>query len=156
MLVSQNLHELAASYSTWKWFSKDQICLNFIIVNLKRSLCFKYLLQLSWYHFETNFSFLQVSIEPESDKDYLGHTFKDLQSFVSDKMNKSFKDVEQTKSKLDKSDYENQSLRERLKEAEAKLNKRDEKVKRDRAKVQYDVKNYTSRPFEVKTEFISD
>ena len=97
-----------------------------------------------------------MSIEPESDKDYLGHTFKDLQSFVSDKMNKSFKDVEQTKSKLDKSDYENQSLRERLKDAEAKLNKRDEKVKRDRAKVQYDVKNYTSRPFEVKTEFISD
>ena len=81
------------------------------------------------------FFILQVSIEPENDKDYLGHTFKDLQSFVSDKMNKSFKDIEQTKSKLDKSDYENQSLRERLKDAEAKLAKRDEKVKKDKAKV---------------------
>ena len=50
-------------------------------------------------------------------------------------MNKSFKDIEQTKTKLDKSDHENQSLRERLKDAEAKLAKRDDKVKRDRAKV---------------------
>ena len=50
-------------------------------------------------------------------------------------MNKSFKDIEQTKTKLDKSDHEIQSLRERLKDAEAKLAKRDDKVKRDRAKV---------------------
>ena len=76
-----------------------------------------------------------MTIEPEGEKDYLGHTFKDLQGFVSDKMNKSFKDIEQTKSKLDKTDYENQSLRERLKEAEAKLTKRDDKVKREKAKV---------------------
>ena len=76
-----------------------------------------------------------MTIEPEGEKDYLGHTFKDLQGFVSDKMNKSFKDIEQTKSKLDKTDYENQSLRERLKDAEAKLTKRDDKVKREKAKV---------------------
>ena len=76
-----------------------------------------------------------MTIEPEGEKDYLGQTFKDLQGFVSDKMNKSFKDIEQTKSKLDKTDYENQSLRERLKDAEAKLTKRDDKVKREKAKV---------------------
>ena len=100
-----------------------------------------------------------MSIEPENDKDYLGHTFKDLQSFVSDKMNKSFKDVEQTKSKLDKSDYENQSLRERLKEAEGKLAKRDDKVKREKAKVTEAIINilngYTIKGFTLTRKYLS-
>ena len=76
-----------------------------------------------------------MSIEPENDKDVLGKTFKDLQGFVHDKLNKSFKDADDAKNRLDKSDHENQSLRDQLKRAESKLEKRDEKVKNEKNKV---------------------
>ncbi|KAH3778138.1 hypothetical protein DPMN_179591 [Dreissena polymorpha] len=50
-------------------------------------------------------------------------------------MNKSTQDADQTRSRLDKSDMENQSLREQLKRMEQKLNKREEKVKNEKTKV---------------------
>lgn len=78
----------------------------------------------------------QVSIEPENEKDMLGKTFRDLQGYVQEKMNKSTQDADQTKNKLDKSDMENQSLREQLKRLESKLNKRDDKVKTEKNKVE--------------------
>lgn len=50
-------------------------------------------------------------------------------------MNKSTQDLDQTRTRLDKSDHENQSLREQLKRLGDKLNKRDEKVKNEKNKV---------------------
>ena len=81
------------------------------------------------------FKFSQVSIEPENSNDHLGKTFKDLQGFVQDRLNKSTQDMDTTRTRLDKTDMENQSLREQLKHLEGKLNKRDEKVKNEKAKV---------------------
>ena len=77
----------------------------------------------------------QVSIEPEDDRDVLGRTFRDLQGYVHEKMNKSTQDVDQTRTKLEKADLENQSLREQLKRLDEKLNKRDDKVKNEKNKV---------------------
>ncbi|KAL4219131.1 hypothetical protein ACF0H5_021713 [Mactra antiquata] len=76
----------------------------------------------------------RIPIEPENDKDVLGKTFKDLQGFVSDKFNKSTHDLDATRTKLDKSDHENQSLRDQMKRLQDKLNKRDEKVKNEKNK----------------------
>ena len=50
-------------------------------------------------------------------------------------MNKSTQDVDQTRTKLEKADLENQSLREQLKRLDEKLNKRDDKVKNEKNKV---------------------
>ncbi|XP_053381516.1 centriolin-like isoform X4 [Mercenaria mercenaria] len=76
----------------------------------------------------------RVSIEPEGDRDFVGKTFKDLQGFVQDRMNKSTQDLDTTRVRLDKSDHENQSLREQMKRLQDKLNKRDEKVKNEKNK----------------------
>ncbi|XP_052229704.1 centriolin-like isoform X2 [Dreissena polymorpha] len=82
----------------------------------------------------------KITIEPENDKDVLGKTFKELQGFVHDRMNKSTQDADQTRSRLDKSDMENQSLREQLKRMEQKLNKREEKVKNEKTKFRDEAK----------------
>ncbi|XP_060590560.1 centriolin-like [Ruditapes philippinarum] len=82
----------------------------------------------------------KVTIEPEGDRDFVGKTFKDIQGFVQDRVNKSTQDLDTTRTRLDKSDHDNQSLREQMKRLQDKLNKRDEKVKNDKNKAREEKK----------------
>ncbi|XP_069121130.1 centriolin-like isoform X3 [Argopecten irradians] len=78
----------------------------------------------------------RTNVEPQDDRDYLGKTFKDLQQFMSDKMNKSFRDADDAKKKTSQADAEIQALRENLSKAENKLLKRDDKNKDKENKLQ--------------------
>ncbi|XP_061184132.1 centriolin-like [Saccostrea echinata] len=66
-------------------------------------------------------------ISPQSDRDVLGKTFKELQQFIQDNANKSLHEVEQMKKTTTQADAEIQTLRENLKKAENKLQRRSEK-----------------------------
>lgn len=45
---------------------------------------------------------VQDAIEPHDDKDYLGKSFKDVQHYLKDAMNKSFRETDEFKKKTDK------------------------------------------------------
>ncbi|XP_033730276.1 centriolin-like isoform X4 [Pecten maximus] len=78
----------------------------------------------------------KTNVEPTDDRDYLGKTFKDLQHFMSDKVNKSFRDADDAKKKTNQADAEIQALRDGLTKAENKLVKRDDKNKDKENKLQ--------------------
>ncbi|XP_060070795.1 centriolin-like [Ylistrum balloti] len=78
----------------------------------------------------------KTNVEPHDDRDYLGKTFRDLQQFMSDKVNKSFRDADDAKKRTDKADAEIQALRESLTKAENKMVKRDDKNKDKENKLQ--------------------
>ncbi|XP_078324889.1 uncharacterized protein LOC111125942 isoform X3 [Crassostrea virginica] len=72
-------------------------------------------------------------ISPQSDRDVLGKTFKELQQFILDNANKSLREVEHMKKSSNQplesghADAEIQTLKENLKKAEGRLQKRAEK-----------------------------
>nr|XP_034299667.1 centriolin isoform X8 [Crassostrea gigas] len=66
-------------------------------------------------------------ISPQSDRDVLGKSFKEIQQFIQDNANKSLREVEQIKKSTNQADAEIQTLRENLKKAENRLQKRAEK-----------------------------
>ncbi|XP_021380343.1 centriolin-like isoform X3 [Mizuhopecten yessoensis] len=78
----------------------------------------------------------KTNVEPQDDRDYLGKTFKDLQHFMSDKVNKSFREAGDAKKKTSQADAEIQALKESLTKAENRLLKRDDKNKDKDNKIQ--------------------
>ncbi|KAJ8300333.1 hypothetical protein KUTeg_021852 [Tegillarca granosa] len=68
-------------------------------------------------------------IEPQHEKDVLGKTFKDIQTFMNEQMNKSFKEHDQSKRKMDQAAAEIQTLKENLKKAENKFSQQERKNK---------------------------
>ncbi|XP_056011092.1 centriolin-like isoform X6 [Ostrea edulis] len=86
-------------------------------------------------------------ISPQNDRDVLGKTFKDLQQYMHDSANKSLLEVEQMKKNTSHPlesgnvDAEIQTLRENLKKAENKLQRRAEKDHSKDEKLEAERKN---------------
>ncbi|KAL3870359.1 hypothetical protein ACJMK2_038429 [Sinanodonta woodiana] len=62
-------------------------------------------------------------VEPEDEKDFVGKTFKDLQNFMNERLNRSVKELEKAKEINQKATSETQTLAENLKKMEQKLAK---------------------------------
>ncbi|KAK3605923.1 hypothetical protein CHS0354_017828 [Potamilus streckersoni] len=62
-------------------------------------------------------------VEPEDEKDFVGKTFKDLQNFMNERLNRSIKELEKAKETSQKATAETQTMVENLKKMEQKLAK---------------------------------
>nr|KAG5703043.1 hypothetical protein BaRGS_016204 [Batillaria attramentaria] len=72
--------------------------------------------------------------DPASKDDFLGASFKEIYQTAQDKLNKSLREVEETKKVKSKAEAEIQTLKEKLKQAETQLSKQDNKKVDDEKK----------------------